>query len=129
VRGRSAQRNTVGAVIGQVLLWGCVVESEHGWRASHAYPARLFVPLGRRGRLAFLSRRAADSARVAHALHAYRLPVELGRLQLGAGARLRARARARRSVSGEHSRDSLGDSDGELALIDAIKRLVAACDG
>jgi hypothetical protein len=77
VRGRGLQRNAVGAVIGQVLLWGCVVECEHGWRASHAYPGRLFVPLGRRGRTSFLSRPAADSARVAHALHAYRVPVEL----------------------------------------------------
>jgi hypothetical protein len=76
VRGRGLQRNAVGAVIGQVHLWGCVVECEHGWRASHAYPGRLFAPLGRRG-TAFLSRRAADSARVAHALHAYRVPVEL----------------------------------------------------
>lgn len=31
-------------VIGRVLLWGAVVECEHGWRASHAYPERLYVP-------------------------------------------------------------------------------------
>jgi hypothetical protein len=72
VRSRGLLRNAIGAVIGQVFLWGCVVECERGWRASHAYPARLFAPLGRRGRVAFLSRRAADSARVAHALHAPR---------------------------------------------------------
>jgi hypothetical protein len=77
VRGRGALRNAIGAVIGQVLLWGSVVECEHGWRASHAYPARLFVPLGRRGRVGLFSRRAADPARVAHSLHAYRVPVEL----------------------------------------------------
>ena len=34
-------------VIGTVSLWGKVVEGERGWRASHAYPARLFVPPSR----------------------------------------------------------------------------------
>ncbi len=33
--------NVVGRVLGQVFLWGTVVEAEHGWRASFAYPARL----------------------------------------------------------------------------------------
>jgi hypothetical protein len=32
--------------IGRVSLWGSVVECEHGWRASHAYPERLYL-LGR----------------------------------------------------------------------------------
>jgi hypothetical protein len=31
-------------VIGQVSLWGDIVECERGWRASLAYPARLYVP-------------------------------------------------------------------------------------
>ena len=31
-------------VIGSVSLWGAVVECEHGWRASFAYPRELFVP-------------------------------------------------------------------------------------
>jgi hypothetical protein len=31
-------------VIGQVSLWGDVVECERGWRAGFAYPARLYVP-------------------------------------------------------------------------------------
>jgi hypothetical protein len=32
------------AVVGRVLLWGAVVETELGWRASRAYPQRLFLP-------------------------------------------------------------------------------------
>lgn len=31
-------------VVGQVSLWGRVIEGERGWRASHAYPSRLYVP-------------------------------------------------------------------------------------
>jgi hypothetical protein len=37
---------TVCRVLGTVALWGRVVELEHGWRASHAYPLRLFVDDG-----------------------------------------------------------------------------------
>ena len=32
--------------LGQVLLWGRVVECERGFRASYAYPARLYLPAG-----------------------------------------------------------------------------------
>jgi hypothetical protein len=31
-------------VLGEVMLWGHVLETEAGWRASHAYAARLYVP-------------------------------------------------------------------------------------
>jgi len=31
-------------VIGSISLWGEVVECEHGWRGSFAYPSELFVP-------------------------------------------------------------------------------------
>jgi hypothetical protein len=33
--------HVVGRVLGQVALWGTVVEAELGWRASRAYPAAL----------------------------------------------------------------------------------------
>jgi hypothetical protein len=39
-------------VVGSVSLWGTVIESERGWRASHAYPRQLYVPLARRNRAA-----------------------------------------------------------------------------
>jgi hypothetical protein len=42
-RGRD-EPGTVCRVLGEVTLWGHVVETECGWRASHAYPARLYVP-------------------------------------------------------------------------------------
>jgi hypothetical protein len=32
-------------VLGEVALWGDVVEAERGWRGQYAYPARLFVPM------------------------------------------------------------------------------------
>ena len=34
----------VSRVIGQVALWGTVVECERGYRASCAYPSRIYVP-------------------------------------------------------------------------------------
>jgi hypothetical protein len=44
---------TGARVLGDVSLWGDVVEHERGWRAGFAYPARLYVPVrdGRRPRL------------------------------------------------------------------------------
>jgi hypothetical protein len=36
-------------VVGQVSLWGTVVEAERGWRASFAYPRSLFVPFSGKG--------------------------------------------------------------------------------
>jgi hypothetical protein len=57
-RGRDEPR-TVCRILGEVHLWGHVLETESGWRASHAYPARLYV---------------AD-AELARALAAYSVPV------------------------------------------------------
>jgi hypothetical protein len=57
-RGRD-EASTVCRILGEVHLWGHVLETEGGWRASHAYPARLYV---------------ADSE-VAAALAAYGVPV------------------------------------------------------
>ena len=58
-------------VVGRVSLWGRVVECEQGWRASLAYPERLYVPL--------LDARGDESraARVALDLTDYGVPVEL----------------------------------------------------
>ena len=36
-------RPVLGAALGEVSLWGTVVECAHGWRASLAYPARVYV--------------------------------------------------------------------------------------
>jgi len=36
-------------VVGLASLWGTVVECERGWRASHAYPVRIYVPERRTG--------------------------------------------------------------------------------
>lgn len=52
------------AVIGHVNLWGEVIEHRLGWRASCAYPARIFVP------------HRPGSDRLAAALGAYGVPVE-----------------------------------------------------
>jgi hypothetical protein len=54
-------------VVGEVSLWGTVIECEHGYRASLAYPRRIYVP--------------SDGAhwdweKVADDLSAYRVPVE-----------------------------------------------------
>jgi len=42
-RGRD-EPGTVCRILGEVALWGHVIETEAGWRASHAYPAWLYVP-------------------------------------------------------------------------------------
>jgi hypothetical protein len=34
-------------ILGRVALWGVVVECEHGWRASHAYPYEIVIPVHR----------------------------------------------------------------------------------
>ena len=62
---------TGARVLGQVLLWGEVIECERGWRASHAYPGRLYVPVrdGRRPRL--------TQEEIAAGLADYGVPVEL----------------------------------------------------
>ncbi len=57
-RGRD-ELGTVCRVLGEVSLWGHVLETEAGWRASHAYPLRLYVP----------------DAEVAAQLAAYSVPV------------------------------------------------------
>jgi hypothetical protein len=42
-RGRD-EPGTICRILGEVTLWGHVLQTEGGWRASHAYPARLYVP-------------------------------------------------------------------------------------
>ncbi|HSC49822.1 MAG TPA: hypothetical protein VLD16_06105 [Gaiellaceae bacterium] len=39
-----APLRAVARVLGQVALWGTVIECENGFRASHAYPLRIYVP-------------------------------------------------------------------------------------
>jgi hypothetical protein len=70
-----------GRVIGLVSLWGTVVECEHGFRASHAYPRRLYVP-------ADVAAKRGDAADVAADLAAYGVEVEL--LEAGANETLDA---------------------------------------
>jgi len=66
-------------VIGHVSLWGTVVECERGWRASHAYPARICVPAPQRRGLPFLTgpRPALPPEQIALALADYGVPVEI----------------------------------------------------
>jgi hypothetical protein len=42
-RGRD-EPGTLCRILGEVVLWGHVLETESGWRASHAYPRRIYVP-------------------------------------------------------------------------------------
>lgn len=68
-----------GRVIGVVSLWGSVIECEHGFRASHAYPRRLYVP-------ADVAPKRRDAAAVAADLAVYGVEVEL--LETGASEAL-----------------------------------------
>jgi hypothetical protein len=58
LRGRD-EPDTLCRILGEVAIWGHVIETEAGWRASMAYPVRLYV---------------ADSE-IAGALFAYDVPV------------------------------------------------------
>ena len=70
-RGAGTPRD-VYRVIGEVSLWGSVVEGARGWRAARAYPRRLYVPSRS---LAGVS--VVAPAEVALALTAYGVPVAL----------------------------------------------------
>jgi hypothetical protein len=59
-------------VVGRVSLWGSIVECEDGWRASHAYPERLYVPS-----LPEEPRNRCDARAIVRELMAYGVPVEL----------------------------------------------------
>jgi len=61
----------VTRVLGQVSLWGTVIECERGFRASQAYPARLYVPV----EPALAAEHRWDS--LLGALEVYGVPVEL----------------------------------------------------
>jgi hypothetical protein len=39
-------RTAVGSVLGQVRLWGTVVEGDRGWRGEYAYPDLLYASNG-----------------------------------------------------------------------------------
>lgn len=72
--------DVVHRVIGRVSLWGAVIECERGWRASHAYPAQIYVPAPRRRRLALftgMTRPARAVEEVAFGLADYGVPVEI----------------------------------------------------
>jgi hypothetical protein len=75
-RGVRRRADTVHRVAGRAALWGTVVECEGGWRASHAYPAALYVPEAKRRALR-PTRPALLAEQVAVALAEYRVPVEL----------------------------------------------------
>jgi hypothetical protein len=78
--GRAGLRGApvVWSVIGVAALWGTVVESERGLRATYAYPRRLYVPAQRLvpARAARGGRPASPQA-VAAALAEYGVPVTL----------------------------------------------------
>lgn len=40
--GKKARRESL--IYGQVLLWGTVIEHQHGWRAQYAYPKSFLLP-------------------------------------------------------------------------------------
>jgi hypothetical protein len=59
-------------VIGIVSLWGKVLEHEQGWRASHAYPRHLWLPI-----LGPAGDRIPEWERIAVDLGDYGVPVEI----------------------------------------------------
>jgi hypothetical protein len=62
-------------VIGRVALWGDVVVSQWGWRASVAYPLELFVPASMP--LGHWPRSWSELEETLDALEAYRVPVDV----------------------------------------------------
>jgi len=86
-------------VLGRVRLWGSVVETECGWRASHAYPAHIYVPTHR------ANGRRVNADDVALELASYGVPVEIVR-----GGVETMRARSHETSHARHgTRDARGD--------------------
>jgi hypothetical protein len=75
------ERGTVlHRLLGTVALWGTVVECELGWRGSHAYPTRIYLPLPRKPRLSLftgLGRPMLPLEDIALGLAGYGVPVEI----------------------------------------------------
>jgi hypothetical protein len=71
--------DTIHRVAGQVALWGTVVEGSEGWRASHGYPAAIYVPAVRLRRRMGARKLAAalPVEAVAIGLADYGVPVEI----------------------------------------------------
>jgi hypothetical protein len=65
---RAWRIQTAWPVIGEVALWGEIVECTNGWRASFAYPQRLFV---------LTPDRTLETARLKRALERYAVPVDV----------------------------------------------------
>jgi hypothetical protein len=68
---RDQSERTLGRAIGRVRLWGTVVECSQGWRASHAYPAAIYVSS------AAHKAQLLEGERLSLALAAYGIPIEL----------------------------------------------------
>jgi hypothetical protein len=62
------QPRVIYRAIGLVAMWGSVVEGESGWRASHAYPKRLFLPR---------SQRRSDVEAICAGLADYGVPIDI----------------------------------------------------
>jgi hypothetical protein len=81
---RHGRLRSVGFVVGEVALWGSVVECQFGWRSSFAYPQRMFALIPSRAH-------ELELARVVSALESYGVPVEPVELS-GAAAAIEGRA-------------------------------------
>lgn len=64
-------------VIGRVALWGDVVVSEGGWRASFAYPIELFVPVPMLMQRGLCRRTRFALEETVLALERYHVPVDV----------------------------------------------------
>jgi hypothetical protein len=64
-------------VIGRVALWGDVVVSEWGWRASFAYPIELFVPVPMLMQRGLWRRTRSEVEELVVALESYHVPVDV----------------------------------------------------
>jgi hypothetical protein len=73
-------RGTRAVLVGEVALWGRVIECEHGWRGALAYPRRLFLLRGR------------DPHALCRALAGYGVPVETMNGTMAAALRRNPRA-------------------------------------
>lgn len=82
---QQARRSGPGSIVGEVELWGRVVEHEHGFRAERALPIALLVPLTND---AGEARAATDALALCSALSSYGVRTGCGFVDRG-GARLR----------------------------------------
>lgn len=107
----AAAGSAAGMVLGRVALWGEIIEGEHGWRATQAYPVLLIVD------------RSTDDEMVAQLAADYRVEVHRSSVPLSFMRALPGVEHLPLRARGQRRRAELADLVGRhRAVADAVDR-------